>query len=131
MPDADNAAGGGFYTNSSVSGRRADFVVEELVSRVERRYRSMVDRSHRALAGHSMGGFGALALGFRYPERFGLIYPMNPSCVSFVGELAPTGAGWAEVAGERSWHVPQAAFRTRRIIAGAPAPSPDPGAPRE
>ncbi|MEP6571767.1 MAG: hypothetical protein ABJD11_03695 [Gemmatimonadota bacterium] len=71
---------------------------------------------------------------WRWPSgiRFGsgLIYAMNPCCVSFVGELAPTGAGWAEVAGERSWRVPQAAFHTRLLIAMSTALSPEPGAPR-
>jgi S-formylglutathione hydrolase len=130
MPDANNRLGGGFYTDSPVTGSWAAFVVRDLVGYIDRHYRTMADRAHRALAGHSMGGFGALVLGFAHPERFGLLYGMSPCCMSFVGELGPTSPAWAAAAGASSWAVDSGPAGTPFIIALAVALSPDPARAR-
>lgn len=46
-----------------------DFV-SDLVPLVESRYRVVADRAHRAIAGNSMGGGQALAIGLTHPEMF-------------------------------------------------------------
>jgi enterochelin esterase-like enzyme len=46
-----------------------DFV-SDLVPLVETRYRVVADRAHRAIAGNSMGGGQALAVGLTHPEMF-------------------------------------------------------------
>ena len=128
-PDADNRLGGGFYENSPVTGDWADFVMKDVIGYVDHHYRTMPDRAHRALAGHSMGGFGALVLGLAHPDKFGLVYAMSPCCVSFVGELAPTSASWTAAARSTTWDVPgrtRQAFETRLVVAMAAALSPDP-----
>jgi enterochelin esterase-like enzyme len=117
MPDANNRLGGGFYTNSPVTGGWADFVVRDLAAYVDRHYRTMADREHRALAGHSMGGFGALVLGFAHPDRFGLLYSMSPCCVSFVGEFGPTSPTWLAASRASTWAVEGAPAGTRLVIA--------------
>jgi len=52
------------------NGRYEDYVVREVVAAVDARYHTRADRSGRALAGFSMGGFGALMLAMRHPEVF-------------------------------------------------------------
>lgn len=47
------------------------FIAGELLSDVRRRYRVSADRSKTVVAGISMGGLGALRLGFDHPEEFG------------------------------------------------------------
>lgn len=47
-----------------------DYVAHDLVARVDSAYRTRPDRAHRAVAGLSMGGYGAVALALRYPEVF-------------------------------------------------------------
>lgn len=47
----------------------ADFV-SDLVPLVESRYRVVADRAHRAIAGNSMGGGQALAIGLTHPQMF-------------------------------------------------------------
>ncbi len=126
MPDANSRLGGGFYTNSSVAGGWADFVMRDLVDYVDRHYRTQADRAHRALAGHSMGGYGALVLGFAQPARFGLLYAMSPCCVSLEGELAPASEAWAPAALAESWSVPRTPAGLRFIVALAAALSPAP-----
>lgn len=49
------------------------FVVKDLVEAIDARYRTHAERSKRGLSGDSMGGFGALNLGFRNPAVFGSI----------------------------------------------------------
>jgi enterochelin esterase-like enzyme len=103
MPDADNALGADWYTNSPVTGNWQDFVVRDLVSQVDGRYRTDASRRHRALVGHSMGGFGALAIGFEHPNLFGLIYAISPCCFGFVGRLAPSAPTWPAMSAVTNW----------------------------
>jgi S-formylglutathione hydrolase FrmB len=44
---------------------------------VERRYRAAPARASRAVAGLSMGGYGALKFGLKYPELFALAASMS------------------------------------------------------
>jgi S-formylglutathione hydrolase FrmB len=65
---------GGFshYLNP-VSGpqeRYADFIVNELRADVEQRFPAATSRSSRAIAGVSMGGFGAIQLAASHPELY-------------------------------------------------------------
>ena len=47
------------------------FIVERVIAAVEGDHPR--DRAHRAIAGHSMGGYGAMNLGLRHPDVFGQI----------------------------------------------------------
>lgn len=48
-----------------------DFIVQDLVPYVDATYRTMASRDARAIAGLSMGGFGAVMAGLTHPELFG------------------------------------------------------------
>jgi S-formylglutathione hydrolase FrmB len=48
-----------------------------LIPDVERRYRALGSREGRAVAGLSMGGYGALKFGIKYPELFALAASMS------------------------------------------------------
>ena len=118
MPDANNAFEAGFYANSPVTGNWEDFVVRDLVGHVDRRYRTDVRASRRALVGHSMGGFGAFAIGFSHPAVFGLIYAISPCCLGFVGRLDPSAPAWAALSAIERWQdVPAQA----RLVLGMAA----------
>ena len=81
MPDGTNAYGGSFYRNSSVTGAWEDFIVRDLVSYVDREFRTLRAAPSRAIMGHSMGGFGALRLGFTHPDVFSVVYAIAPCCI--------------------------------------------------
>jgi S-formylglutathione hydrolase FrmB len=51
-------------------GRYEDYVTRDVVAHVDARYRTRADRAGRALAGFSMGGFGALMLAMRHPDVY-------------------------------------------------------------
>ena len=67
-------AGRSFYINSrDGKDRYEDFLLREFFPAIEKRYRIDRVRSHRGIAGISMGGYGALHLAFRHPELFSAV----------------------------------------------------------
>ncbi|HBC46268.1 MAG TPA: hypothetical protein DEO84_00730 [candidate division Zixibacteria bacterium] len=77
MPNATNNLGGSFYTNSpdfgtgqSYAGRMQDFIANEVVHVVDSVFNTQKDREHRGIAGHSMGGYGALKLAMLRSDLF-------------------------------------------------------------
>ncbi len=68
-PDCLTTLGGSQYLNSTATGRYEDYVVEEILPWVRSRYGT----GPTAVLGTSSGGYGALALGLRHPDRFGAV----------------------------------------------------------
>jgi endo-1,4-beta-xylanase len=54
-------------------------LINELVPHVDATYRTCAERQGRAIGGHSMGGFGAARLGFKYPHMFGAVSMLSPA----------------------------------------------------
>jgi S-formylglutathione hydrolase FrmB len=63
------------YTARGASGSIAvdTFIVRDLVAYVDAHYRTVVTRNARAIAGLSMGGFGAVTTGLSHPDMFGTV----------------------------------------------------------
>jgi len=75
MPDGLYDA---FYINNyDGSIKWEDFFHEEFIPTVEERYRITQERNSRAIAGLSMGGYGAMYHGINYKEKFSAIYAMS------------------------------------------------------
>ena len=68
MPDGHRS----FYCNDPRPGGLAyeDHIVTDVVDVVERTFPVIADRGARAIAGLSMGGYGAIMLGLRHPDVF-------------------------------------------------------------
>lgn len=81
MPNGRNALGGSYYLDSPVTGGWGEFVARDLVDHVDRVYRTLPAAEARAIAGHSMGGYGAIRAGMMHPETFSVVYAMNPCCL--------------------------------------------------
>ncbi len=63
-----------FYINSRDGKRRyEDFLLQEFMPGIEKRYRAQAQRKSRGIAGISMGGYGALHISFRHPQLFGSV----------------------------------------------------------
>ncbi|MXO66596.1 esterase [Altererythrobacter endophyticus] len=82
VPDGNSKHGGAMYSNSPTTGNFEDFVTHELVSYVDENYRTIAEPQSRGLAGHSMGGYGTLRLGMKYPGIFSSLYAMSACCLS-------------------------------------------------
>jgi len=67
--------GNSWYVNWAVSegaqkNNWADYIVKDAIGHVDATYRTIARREGRAIAGLSMGGYGAITLGLRHPELF-------------------------------------------------------------
>jgi putative tributyrin esterase len=71
--------GDGWYTDSATvpSDKYETYVIEELIPDVQHRYRTIEARAGRAIAGLSMGGYGALKFGVKYPNMFAFAGSMS------------------------------------------------------
>lgn len=76
--DARNRFGGSQFLNSSAQGRYADYVLDEVIPLVEKRFGAQVKAADRILAGHSSGGFGALRLAMIAKDRIGAVVALSP-----------------------------------------------------
>lgn len=67
-PEGNN----GWYTDSATvpTDKYESYLLQELMPDVQSRYRTMETREGRAIAGLSMGGYGALKFGIKHPELF-------------------------------------------------------------
>jgi enterochelin esterase-like enzyme len=61
---------------------------QEFVTYTDSTYRTLTDRSHRALIGHSMGGFMSFFLAGKYPDKIGTAYSSKGSPEFFIGSPA-------------------------------------------
>jgi putative tributyrin esterase len=92
MPEAHSS----YYTNSAdrPQDRYEDYIVHDLIADVERRLPALAGREHRAIAGLSMGGFGAVVLALKHPDLFvfagglssALDVPERPFSIKRVGQ---------------------------------------------
>jgi enterochelin esterase-like enzyme len=125
MPDAFTRYQGSMYSNSATTGNWEEFVSKELVGFIDSKYRTIASPEGRGLAGHSMGGYGALRIGMKYPEVYSSLYLMSPCC------LAPSGGSpnpRAEAIKDPA-EVANADFGTKAVFASAAAWSPNPNNP--
>jgi S-formylglutathione hydrolase FrmB len=69
----------GWYTDSATvpTDKFETYFLEELIPDVERRFRAIPARDARAIAGLSMGGYGALKFGVKHPQTFALAASMS------------------------------------------------------
>ncbi|AEI41541.1 alpha/beta hydrolase [Paenibacillus mucilaginosus] len=85
MPSDGGYGHGTFYVNwYDGTGRFEDYFLYDLMPSIDREFRTIADRSSRALCGLSMGGYGAFVLALRNPELFG-------AAASIAGALMSTG----------------------------------------
>jgi putative tributyrin esterase len=77
MPEGNSS----YYTNSveQPQDRYEDYIVNDLISDVEKRFPAATGRPNRAILGVSMGGFGAVKLALRRPELFIFAGGMSPA----------------------------------------------------
>ncbi|CAN5344403.1 alpha/beta hydrolase family protein [soil metagenome] len=81
MPEGNN----GWYSDSVAveKDKYESYIVQELITEIDKKFRTISDKDHRVIAGLSMGGYGAVKFGLKYPEKFVLVG-------SFSGALGAT-----------------------------------------
>jgi putative tributyrin esterase len=98
MPEGNSS----YYTNSvdHPQDRYEDYIVHDLIADVEHRFPAASGRPNRAIAGVSMGGFGAVVLALKHPDLFtfagglssALDVPSRPFSIKRVGQYRQHGA---------------------------------------
>ena len=83
-PEGDD----GWYSDKAPNDKYESYIVKYLIPEVDKTYRT--DLQHRVIAGLSMGGYGSLKFGLKFPEMFSIVG-------SFSGALRV--ATWSEKAG--------------------------------
>ncbi len=97
----DFGYGAGFYVNATQQPwsqyyRMYDYVVSELPDLIEQHF-PVNDR--RSVAGHSMGGHGALVVALRNPDRYSSVSAFSPIC-------NPVNSPWGQKAFITVFHHP-------------------------
>jgi S-formylglutathione hydrolase FrmB len=91
MPDG----GESFYINSFDGRERyEDFLIQELIPAIDRKYRTAANRAARGISGVSMGGYGATHLGMRHPEIFGSASAHSAALIAKFPHPLPTDGRW-------------------------------------
>ncbi len=87
--------GDGWYTDSATvtNDKYESYVVTELIPEIDRKFRTAGGRENRAIAGLSMGGYGAIKFGLKYPHLFSLVG-------SFSGAFDAPKRG---IGGQKTW----------------------------
>ena len=117
-PAYDLGQGAGFYLNATRAPwathyRMEDYCVSELPQLIEQRFPAT---GPRGVAGHSMGGHGALTLALRNPGRFMSVSAFSPI-------VAPSQVPWGRKAFSAYLGDDESAWRTHdavALIASAP-----------
>jgi len=135
MPNARNRFLGSYYLNSPVTGRWEDYVADEIVALVDRSFRTIARPGARGVAGHSMGGFGAINFGMKRTDVFSAIYALSPCCLDAVEDVGyGNGHAWSGFLQFQSYADADAAlekgdFYPVALLALLSAMSPNPNAP--
>ena len=83
MPNSNTNFDGSFYTNSSYTGNWSDYISKDVVAYIDKDFRTIANRNSRGIAGHSMGGNGALKIAMLYPNIFGCVYALSPAVLNW------------------------------------------------
>lgn len=93
MPEGGN----GWYTDSfSVQTEKWEsYIVQELIPDVEKKFGAWSHRNMRAIAGLSMGGYGSIKFGLKYPEKFVIVGSFSGAlgAASFTEKVIPGAIG--------------------------------------
>lgn len=99
IPDGTfDADGGGFYTNwvdqttSRGVANWETFHTEELVAWVDSHFRTIADRSGRAIVGISQGGFGSMSYAARHPDTYGAAASFSGAVAIYYNPICRAGA---------------------------------------
>jgi S-formylglutathione hydrolase FrmB len=132
MPNAFSLHKGSMYSNSVTSGDWESYIAHDLVTYMDGHYRTIPDRSSRGLAGHSMGGYGAVRIGMKRPDVFSSLYILSACCLN--AQITPRPEAMAASEAIRTREQAEEAGRGRGFgpstnLAFAAAWSPNPTRP--
>lgn len=76
--NGNNQFGGSFYANSPIIGNWRDFVIKDVVDYIDSNYRTLAKADYRGIVGYSMGGYAAINIAFKHPDKFKHMFSLSP-----------------------------------------------------
>ena len=126
-PNAYTRYFGSMYSNSITTGNWEDYVAKELVGYIDSHYRTIATANSRGLTGHSMGGYGTIRIGQKYPDVFSSIYLLSPCCMGPASNAPQNPEASAKLeAIQTVADLEKADFMTKAAFASAAAWAPNP-----
>lgn len=81
---------GSFYTNSALYGNYEDFITRDILEEVANNYHTFSAREKWSIMGHSMGGYGAMKIALKHPQKFiGVSSLSGPLNITYFEEMLP------------------------------------------
>ncbi|MEQ1924316.1 MAG: alpha/beta hydrolase family protein [Pyrinomonadaceae bacterium] len=118
-PEGDN----GWYTDSVTkpADKYESYIVKELIPEIDAKFRTLANRDNRLITGLSMGGFGGVKFGLKYPEMFAIAGSFSGAlgAASFTEKNAATaGRGIDAIMGAEGgeWRAANDVFRLVRDL---------------
>jgi endo-1,4-beta-xylanase len=84
----------GWYLDAQDGRPMESILIKDLIPYIDKTYRTIATRDARAIEGHSMGGYGALHIGFKYPDLFSAVTGNSPALVENTTDDVGDQAFW-------------------------------------
>jgi S-formylglutathione hydrolase FrmB len=118
---------GSFYTNSALYGNYEDYITNDVIKEIGKEYHTYNQREKWSIMGHSMGGYGAMKIAMKFPEKFiGVSSLSGPLNITELDELIPDIL--AEHGSAEPYQYTYSGNITKLVYSMAGAFSPNPGA---
>jgi len=92
-PEGEN----GWYSDhsSKADEKWESYIIQELIPEIDKRFRTLPTRDKRAIAGLSMGGYGSIKFGLKYPDKFVVVGSFSGAlgAASFTEKAIPGAIG--------------------------------------
>ncbi len=127
MPNSVNKLIGSYYANSTATGNWNDYIAKDVVEYIDSKYRTLPQRESRGVIGHSMGGYGGMALGLEYPDVFGCMGSMaGPlDLTKYFGLISWAFAVASELKEFKSFYSQRFEVQLAIMVSAAFCPNPD------
>ena len=76
--NGNNRFGGSFYANSPITGNWRDFVINDVIGYIDSNYRTLTQAKYRGIVGYSMGGYAAINIALKHPDKFKHVFGLSP-----------------------------------------------------
>jgi putative tributyrin esterase len=92
MPEGND----GWYSDSATvaNDKYETYFIEEFIPAMDRKFRTISRRDGRMIAGLSMGGYGSLKFGLKYPDKFVLVGSFSGALGAASWTEKTLGTGW-------------------------------------
>lgn len=123
--DFTTPSGGNFFGNNTISGRWFDYLAEEIIAEVDKRYRTIAKPLSRGVSGDMLGGYAALKFPMQHPGVVSSVYALHPVGTASGDRVPRFVPDWQQMNQAQQWSELQGFSQIFMMMAQAHAPNPD------